>query len=549
MNRFFALTRMLIKNGLNSSDKNKKKQILFIGIMILVFAPTIIPFCIGYAALYASLKVMGQEGIALVFLTGACATIIFFFGIFYIINAFYFSKDIDNLISLPLRPYEILGGKFLTVAVYEYAIELFVLLPFLIVHGIMSGGGILFYIYAAVIFLLTPVVPLVMASILDMIIMRFVNVSKHKDMMRTFGGIIAIAFGFGINFAVRQTQDVGKLKKVFLQGNNSAVGIFSKVFPGINLQARCLINSNNIKGLLYILAFILFCALAAALFLAIGEVFYIKGAIGGSESSSKKKKLSDEEMDKEMKSSSIMKSFVLKEIRILFRTPSYFINCVLMNFLWPLIIIFVMFTNDKNGGFNGFSIPQDIYRNSVICGIIFIAGFAVIAFISISNPIATTAISREGTSIFVNKYLPVDYKTQIIAKVLASLIVNFIGAITLMLAFIIIAKPPVLLIIGIVIVGFFGMLFCSFVGIFIDLNFPKLLWDNENRAVKQNMNVLLNMLICGAVIGITVAIAVILKMNPYAEFIFIVILYGILNMLMYYILNTKGVELLKKIEL
>lgn len=547
MSRFFTLTHMLIKNGLNSSDKNRKKQILFIVIMILVFAPTLIPFCIGYAGLYASLKVMGQEGVALVLLTGACATIIFFFGIFYIINAFYFSKDIDNLIPLPLRPYEILGGKFLAVTAYEYMLELFILLPFLVVHGIMSGGGILFYIYAAIIFLLTPVIPLVMASIIDMIIMRFINVSRHKDMMRTIGGIIAIAFGFGINFAMRQTQDIEKVKKVFLEGNNSAVGILSKVFPGINLQARCLINSNNLKGLLYLLAFIAFCALAAALFLAIGEAFYIKGAIGGSESASKKKKLSDQQIDKEMKSSSVMKSFVMKEIRILFRTPAYFINCVLMNFMWPLIMLFILFSNDK-GGIKDLSISQNIYKNSVLCGIILTVGFAIIAFIVISNPIATTAISREGTSIFVNKYLPIDYNTQIIAKVLSSIIINLIGVVTLMLAFIIIARPPVLLVLGIAISGFIGMLFCSFTGIFIDLNFPKLLWDNENRAVKQNMNVLLNMLVCGVIIAITTAVSIILRLNVYAAFIFIVLVYGILGTLMYYLLSTEGVKLLKKIE-
>ena len=73
-------------------------------------------------------------------------------------------------------------AKFLTVVVYEYLTELIMLFPILMVYGVKNGEGIGFYLMSAVVFLLVPVVPLIMASIIVMIIMRFTNIGRHKDL-------------------------------------------------------------------------------------------------------------------------------------------------------------------------------------------------------------------------------------------------------------------------------------------------------------------------------------------------------------------------------
>ena len=86
---------------------------------------------------------------------------------------FYFSRDIENLLPLPLRPVEILAAKFTVTLLYEYLTEILFLAPILIAFGIKSHGGIFYYFNAAVIFLTLPIAPLVYASIISMIIMRF----------------------------------------------------------------------------------------------------------------------------------------------------------------------------------------------------------------------------------------------------------------------------------------------------------------------------------------------------------------------------------------
>ncbi len=154
---------------------------------------------------------MGQEAVILGFGLSVVSVVIFFFGIFYAMGIFYFSMDVENLLPLPFKPWHIMGAKFAVVLIYEYLTELIFFVPTLIAYGIKSSGGILYYIYGVIIFLLLPIVPLVIASIINMIIMRFTNIAKNKDRFRLFGGIIAMGFGVGINIYIQKfTQNLSQ---------------------------------------------------------------------------------------------------------------------------------------------------------------------------------------------------------------------------------------------------------------------------------------------------------------------------------------------------
>ena len=98
------------------------------------------------------------------------------------------------------------------------------------------------------------------------------------------------------------------------------------------------------------------------------------------------------------------------------------------------------------------------------------------------------------------------------------------------------------------IVGSVGIIFTSFIGIFVDLNFPKLQWDTEQKAVKQNLNVIISMVICIAIAALTVFVIMKFGMSKWIAFAFIAVTYGILDVVLYYLLGTKGVDMLRKME-
>ncbi len=159
---------------------------------------------------------------------------IFFFGVFYVISIFYFSKDIENLLPLPLRPSEILAAKFTVALFYEYLTEFIFLAPILIGFGIAGKAGLMYCIYSLIIFLALPVLPLIYASVITLLIMGFTSLAKNKDRFRIIGGIAAMTLAVGLNAFITKisssSMSADELQQLLAQGNNSFTGTISGIF-------------------------------------------------------------------------------------------------------------------------------------------------------------------------------------------------------------------------------------------------------------------------------------------------------------------------------
>lgn len=545
--KLLILTIALMKNGFSfPKEKSKKiKQILLFVVLALSLLPMAYGIISFLRSVYDGLATVGEEGVLLSLGIAVSAFVIFFFGLFYTMNTFYFSDDVENLLPLPIKSSHILGAKFIIVTIFEYLTACMIFLPIIIVYGVKSGGGLLYYVYALLIFLTLPVIPIVLDSVIVMIIMRFTNLAKNKDAFRTLSAIIAIIFGVGVSIMSQRfvlNEGAGQTQL----GNNSLVAITSNIFPVSKLGALGLINYGNLSGLVYTGLFIIVSLLGFYLFLLLGNKLYYKGVTGVSVSSSNKKQISSEELSRKSIRSSVMKSYVLKEIRILFRTPAYFINCILMNFIWPIFLIIPIFTQPNS--MSGIGEMIGAMQKQGISGMVFVAFFGVMLFISSSNGIAATSISREGENIFFNKYIPVSYQTQIMAKVIVGVIMGVVGMLSISIVAVIIFKLALSLVALICVTSFLAILFGNFVGIIIDLYNPKLHWDNEQKAVKNNLNLLLSMVICIAFGGLTAFAMIKLNLNLIQVVVSLVAVYGLLDSLLYLFLKKIGSKIFSKIE-
>jgi ABC-2 type transport system permease protein len=558
MSNYIALTKILLKNSLTSftnSNKAKRKSnriknavipiILFVSLLPLAGA-----IGAGVFVAYPIFKEIGQEG--LIFASGlmAVSMMILFFGIFYIMNIFYFSKDVESMLPLPLRPSTIMAAKFTVTLLYEYLTEFLLLAPVIIAYGIASRAGIIYYLYSIIGFLTLPVIPLVYAGIMNMVLMRYTNISRNRDQFRIIGGALAMFAAVFVNIKSQSffsgLSDPNQLKAMLTPGDNSLIGIISGIFPANKLFAIALVNSANIKGLVNILLYVAISILFTALFLTLGESLYFKGVIGISEAKSRRKKLTTEQFDKSIVKSSIIKSYTIKELRLLFRTPIYFINCVLINFLFPLFLFIPILSGSQNG--MGIRELRAFVKSGSYEGIILAIAFAAILFATGTNGVTSTAISREGANIFISKYIAVSYHDQIMAKIMTGVILGMVAAISMLATAIYILLPPIHLILLIIIVGAVGVLFTSFIGILIDLNFPKLHWDNEQKAVKQNMNLMFSMLIAAVVAAVVVIPVIILHLNVWIVFAALIVIFGFADAVLYGLIKSAGVNLFEKIE-
>ena len=150
----------------------------------------------------------------------------------------------------------------------------------------------------------------------------------------------------------------------------------------------------------------------------------------------------------------------------------------------------------------------------VILGIGALAGF-----ISGSNPTAASSFSREGQEFYYRKYLPIGFKTQVFAKYLTALILNIIAYLLMLILAIFVLKIEIKVIIFGSILGLLFINLNSALGVIIDMKSPKLIWDNEQRAVKNNINVTKAIFASMAIIAVMVLVGIITSASLILMFI------------------------------
>jgi len=118
-------------------------------------------------------------------------------------------------------------------------------------------------------------------------------------------------------------------------------------------------------------------------------------------------------------------------------------------------------------------------------------------FIAGSSGASASGISREGSQFFVSKYLPVPFRVQVQAKLAIAFVLPFAG-LTVLLGVLAIRYHLSLPLLGAgLLIALPALALPVLAGLILDIHFPKLVWDNEYRAVKQNMNIMLLMLFSG----------------------------------------------------
>ena len=176
------------------------------------------------------------------------------------------------------------------------------------------------------------------------------------------------------------------------------------------------------------------------------------------------------------------------------RTPIYLLNNIATAFILP--IIFLVSIGSSVGSQDEFAtfIKSIDWTNPDLLLIVSFAGFALGLMMSSLNLITPTALSREGSNIFFMKYIPMSYVKQIQAKIASGLAVSLLGILFSLIAAIIILRLHPIMIALVLVMSIQGMLFMNYLGMIVDLIRPKLVWEQEAAAVKQNLNAAFTMI-------------------------------------------------------
>ncbi|WP_113672028.1 putative ABC transporter permease subunit [Vallitalea guaymasensis] len=552
MRDIIRLTKVSLISGFNLHSFNiknirinKKLWKLLLAIAIIItFAVMYIGYCRFIDKLSLTFIQMNQSYYFNALLYNIMSLLIFIFGIPYIMAYFYFSKETEMLLALPIKPKNILVSKFLLLMIYEYIIVFLAVTPAFIINGIHQNAGLVYYVISVILLLIIPMAPLALCSIILMLVARVTNFSSKRNLIRGIFLFLITFLAIGIQIYLQNNAvliEQGEFYQNLLTNNETLINMLGNINPLAKCLGTSLVSTLTIRSIMNLLIFIIVNLMFFGLFVFVGDKVYLDGIIGGNEVRSKKKELTDKEFNREINkksSSPYLAIFKIDFITIL-KTPIYLFNCYGAAIIVPIIIILPLMFGGEISSISIDSILDLYYVNTDFANFI-IAGALILT--CLFNPTSATTFSREGKYFWISRMIPVKSRDQIIGRSISALLPQIFLVIVL-----IIGLNSVLDVeIGTYIIGcglgLLSSLPIILLGMIVDIQRPLLNWSNPQRAVKQNMNVIVTMLLGSIIVlGLGGLTWLLLRLMVDSIIIFIIDLFIILllTIILYKILKNK----------
>lgn len=496
MNSYLTLTKTFIAAISMSAPQDKRRKIMIVILSLFGIFGVLLPVTIAVGILVKlmteTLIPIGCEslGIQLMFHVICLFTVIF--GINVIFNEFYFSNDIEYLLPWPLRAYQIIASKFTAAFYNENMMQFVLVLSCIVGFGIGSKMGILNWLLSIIGIITLPIIPLAYCGILSMIMMAFTKLIRSKDMIQRISValifIMVIALVSSIGFL--QNMDIDTYVETLAAGDQTFFTVMNYIFPNVPLFVKTFSEGSFSAFLGYIAV----NAAVIAIMLFLSEKLYFKGVIGLTSSDSRTREQDIDKLLVSCKQHSPAYSYFVKEVRILMRTPVFFTNCIAINFLWPIFVYAMLKIQHYEISLEKL---RHLYAHKDLkIQLLFLLGIVGISVIVAAiNSLSSNAISREGKHFSFMKYIPVPYFTQWNVKAFVGILFPAIGILIYFLPVCILLQMPIVHIVLFTLLSLMSITFVSHMGIYIDSIQPKLIWDDEMSALRENYNTFFSMAI------------------------------------------------------
>ena len=493
MIHYLDLTKLFIKSlRINKLNKKGGKALFYLLVAILVlfvFIPILGVYTIFVYETMSKLNdldmaVAGFE--ALLFIVSVFS---FVFGFNVLLNELYFSEDIENILPLPVKSETLVAAKFSSCFIVENLI-LFVFLLLAVIAYVYALELPFYYILISLIgIIFIPMIPMVFCTLLLFIIISILKKFLKTNAIRKIGYILLGLLIILISYILWKLSffNFEAYLETFASGDHTFLEVMRYVFPPVYFFAKGL----NEGSILYMLLSAVISLLYFGVMIIAAKYLYYDSVVG----------ITSKDTDSKKRSNNLITNFkvrkpevhyFLKDIKIIFRSPTFLINCVLINFIWP-IFIYLIFR---------IALPSytiDFMRNAILNQdptfniriLLFVIGIPII--ITSFNSLASSAFSREGKNFHFIKYIPLKYGLQWRSKYLVSFILSFIGVCMYAIPFFIIIHVPILTLLLYLLIIILGISFVSFIGLLIDSAFPKLIWDDEADSLRENYNTFIAM--------------------------------------------------------
>ncbi len=392
-----------------------------------------------------------------------------FGSVFNTFNGLYKAKDNDLLLSMPIKPVQILTVRMISVYAMSLLYSALVWVPAVILYWVFTSHlTVLQFVFPVLLTFIIPVFITVITCALGWVVAVISTKLKGKSFTRV---LLAVVF-IGVYYVF--CGKIGTfLTAIVADPESYAKGVKLYAYPFLEL---------GYAGVGKIVPFLIFLAITAGLMaicLAILSRSYIK--IVTTNHGEKKVKYEK----KQAKLSSVSKALYRKELKHFTTSSTYMLNCGLGLILLPIGCIVLLIKASVIGELMAM-VNQEIPEIAG-CIISFLA--CLVCMLTSMNQISAPSVSLEGRSIWLAQSLPVTSWQVLKAKLELHFKMNLLPTVICTVVLGIVFKASVLAIIMMVLMSVAFLAFMDVLGLALNLKKPNLIWTNETVPIKQSMAV------------------------------------------------------------
>ena len=444
-------------------------------------------------------------------------------------------KDDQLLLSLPIERRTVLFIRILKFYVFELLFNSMFLLPIMIAY-IRWGSSIDFtyYLTCFIMLIFLPIIPIILSCIVGVFLSGLSSRFKYKNTIQIIISMIFLVFIFYFSF------NMDGVFNYIVSHATSMNDLITRIYYPAGVFAKLVTDFNILDLLKFIIINIII--FIVAIFILSKFYFKINSRLKSVTTSNNKKKNINNVV---IKSYSQIRSLIKKELDTFFKIPVFIINAGFALVLFIILVIIILIKFDiiipiLISEETGLGLTKDLIFNNLSILI-----FILISLTSFMTSITNSVISLEGKNINILKSLPIKVEKILMSKVLAALVITtpvlLIGNILLIIKFKISIIESLLLIILSILIP----LVSHFIGIIINLKYPKFDWDSSSEVVKQStssfISVMMGMILL--VMSVFIIMSLIDKISAILILIMGVVFYLILDTLLYIYLMKKGIKL------
>ncbi|QXE02646.1 hypothetical protein [Terribacillus sp. DMT04] len=517
--------RALIRIQLKMQYSNVfKKPSVIIGLLFGLFGLLLIALMFGGFVLqvidiiYSILEPSGNADIILGALFLMNFFVVLLLSLTLIMNAFYFTEDITSFLHFPVHSYQLLIAKSVNPLVYAYIVTAGTYFPVSMYYGVLSDAGPMYYIFAFLLYFVVPVIPYSLASVLVMFAMQFVNKGKNKDRSKVIGGILGFLLLILLNVVLRLQHDPEKIAETIASSaeGGGMLQMATMYYPPAWLMTNLLTADNFGLSLMYLIIVLVIASAAFWLFYAASQKLYLKGALGLNTGSGKQfnsKRLYRKE-------NSVVHAYRRKEIQTIFRTPTYFLQCVAGTLIMPVLLVVIVFMGDFT---SAASLAKNLDGNGLYVAIL-AANILTIGL----NPVSIVSFSKDGHSWEAHLFLPLKMRQIVFAKLQSAFLINLLPISVMFLVAVFVLQLTVLQAVLWLFLALLVNAAVTIIGMLSDLYYPKLGWTEETELFQNRLASLIAIVLSVGSLGILIALLLVLNMQMLVSLFFTVLYISIL---------------------